>query len=87
MHTAMAIAGVLSIYLGYKLFCDSAYQRNRFRHLLSGALLAMFGLGILIADFHGVRMARNPSRLTPNNLLRYSRPAPTNGVIRTYRIT
>ena len=55
MNILMAVAGILSIYLGYRLFCDSAYQRNRFRHLVSGALLAVFGLGILIAD---VRTAR-----------------------------
>lgn len=51
----MAVAGALSIYLGYRLFCDSAYQKNRMRHLVSGALLAVFGMGILIADLRGIR--------------------------------
>jgi hypothetical protein len=53
----MAVIGILSIYLGYRLFCDSAYQRSRFRHLASGALLAVLGLGILIADVRSLRSA------------------------------
>ena len=59
MNILMAVAGILSIYLGYRLFCDSAYQRSRVRHLVSGALLAVFGLGILIADLHDLRAARH----------------------------
>ena len=54
MNIIMAVIGALSIYLGYRLFCDSAYQRSRFRHLASGALLAVLGLGILIADVRGI---------------------------------
>jgi hypothetical protein len=57
----MAVAGALSIYLGYRLFCDSAYQKSRVRHLVSGALLAVFGLGILIADIRSLRTARPDS--------------------------
>jgi hypothetical protein len=53
----MAVAGALSIYLGYRLFCDCADQRSRVRHLVSGALLAVFGLGILIADVRSLRKA------------------------------
>jgi hypothetical protein len=56
-----AVAGALSIYLGYRLFCDCAYQKSRMRHLVSGALLAVFGLGILIADLHAVRAAAHRS--------------------------
>jgi hypothetical protein len=59
VNILMAVMGILSIYLGYRLFCDSAYQRNRVRHLVSGALLAVFGLGILIADVRDVRAARH----------------------------
>ena len=55
MDILMAVAGALSIYLGYRLFCDSAYQKSRMRHLASGALLAVFGLGVLIADVRGIR--------------------------------
>jgi len=57
----MAVAGALSIYLGYRLFCDSAYEQSRIRHLVSGALLAVFGLGILIADVRSIRTARPDS--------------------------
>jgi hypothetical protein len=85
MHLAMAIAGVISIYLGYKLFCDSAYQKSRVRHLVSGALLAVFGLGILIADFHGLRTATHRSHPVPGNLLRYSTPSRTKGIVRLCR--
>jgi len=55
MDILMAIAGALSIYLGYKLFCDCAYQKSRIRHLTSGALLALFGLGILMAEARHIR--------------------------------
>ena len=55
MNIIMAVIGTLSIYLGYRLFCDSAYHRSRVRHLASGALLAVLGLGILIADVRGLR--------------------------------
>lgn len=59
MEILSAVAGALSIYLGYRLFCDSAYAQGRIRHLMSGALLAVFGLGILIADIHTARAAVN----------------------------
>jgi hypothetical protein len=46
--TALFFLGALSLYLGYRLFCDN---RNRtLTSLASGALLAIFGMGILIAD-------------------------------------
>ena len=61
MNIIMAVIGTLSIYLGYRLFCDSAYQRSRFRHLASGALLAVLGLGILIADVRGISAAAQGS--------------------------
>ncbi len=54
MEILTAVAGAFSIYLGYRLFCDCAYQKSRIRHLVSGALLAVFGLGILIADVHAL---------------------------------
>jgi len=85
MHLAMAIAGVLSIYLGYRLFCDSAYQKSRVRHLVSGALLAVFGLGILIADVRGLRAASHRTNPVPGNLLRYSTPSHTKGIVRLCR--
>jgi hypothetical protein len=59
VRAAMAVAGVLSIYLGYRLFCNIAAQRTLRRSILltnmaSGALLALFGLGILVADVRAV---------------------------------
>lgn len=68
MNILMAVAGALSIYLGYGLFCDSAYQKSRIRHLVSGALLALFGLGILIADARGIRAARPDSPASSQSL-------------------
>jgi hypothetical protein len=62
MDILMAIAGALSIYLGYKLFCDCAYQKSRMRHLMSGALLALFGLGILMAEARNIRTSAADSR-------------------------
>ena len=81
----MAVAGALSVYLGYRLFCDSAYQKSRVRHLVSGALLAVFGLGILIADVRSVRTATQRSHPLPSNLLRYSKPSRTKGIVRLCR--
>jgi hypothetical protein len=47
---AIAAASALSIYLGYKLFCDA-------RNAVFGAVLALFGMGILVADL-GVHAPR-----------------------------
>jgi hypothetical protein len=44
---ALAILGALSVYLGYRLFIDSPAR------ILSGALLALFGVAILSADLIG----------------------------------
>jgi hypothetical protein len=55
MRVAIALTGALSLFLGYRLFCDQRTARGALlTNLLSGALLAIFGLGILIADFRGV---------------------------------
>jgi hypothetical protein len=49
---ALFLLGPLSLFLGYRLFCDI---RNRtLTSLASGALLAIFGMGILIADIRNV---------------------------------
>jgi hypothetical protein len=81
----MAVAGILSVYLGYRLFCDSAYQKSRVRHLVSGALLAIFGVGLLIADVRSIRTAAHRSHPVPSNLLRYSIPSHTKGIVRLCR--
>lgn len=45
----IALAGALSIYWGYKLFCK--IQRI---DVVSGALLAIFGMGLLTADARAI---------------------------------
>lgn len=62
VRAVMAIGGALSIYLGYRLFCDIAFQKPARRSILltnmaSGALLALFGLGILVAEVRGIAVA------------------------------
>ena len=58
LQIAVAILGALSIFLGYRLFCDNApfarFAPNTAR-LLSGALLALFGVAIISAGFVGLR--------------------------------
>jgi len=49
LQIAIALLGALSIFLGYRLFCDSPAR------LFSGALLALFGVAILSADLIGLR--------------------------------
>ena len=61
VRVALALVGAVSIYLGYRLFCDLS-PKNRLTHLFVGALLAIFGLGILFADSRSVRTAMQDSR-------------------------
>jgi hypothetical protein len=49
LQIAIALLGALSVFLGYRLFCGSP---GRF---LSGALLTLFGAGILSAELIGMR--------------------------------
>jgi hypothetical protein len=49
MQIAAAIVGAVSLYLGYRLFCESPVRA------VSGALLALFGVAILSADFATAR--------------------------------
>jgi hypothetical protein len=79
----MAVAGALSIYLGYRLFCDSVYQRSRVRHLVSGALLAVFGLAILIAGIRGIPAAARPDAHSSAERGSFKTPKSPIGVYRT----
>ncbi len=56
MEMAIAIAGALTIYAGYRLFSDA----SRVRSLVAGAVLALLGLAVLLAGVHKppVRQAR-----------------------------
>jgi hypothetical protein len=63
MRVGIAATGILSIFLGYRLFCDlsratlAGARSVSLTNLASGALLAVFGLGILVADVHGTGIA------------------------------
>jgi hypothetical protein len=53
---AMAVMGLLSLFLGYRLFCGGKSARAALiTNLLAGGLLTIFGIAILIADFHTVQ--------------------------------
>ena len=57
VRAATGVVGVLSVYCGYKLFCEIPFAKSRATHVihgLSGALLALFGMALLIADIHSV---------------------------------
>jgi hypothetical protein len=65
VRAALAVAGALSIYLGYRLFCGLSYRNSwsiLLTNLASGALLAIFGLGILIAGVRGIPASTRGSR-------------------------
>jgi hypothetical protein len=63
MRVAEGIIGILSIYLGYRLFCDVATERRRFfTNLASGALLGLFGLASLILATANYRPREVPVR-------------------------
>jgi hypothetical protein len=58
VRLAIAVAGILSIYCGYRLFCGLPYRRSRavlWFHGLSGAIFAIFGMAILSADASSLR--------------------------------
>ena len=60
-----AVVGALSIYIGYRLFCDSIYLQRRstlFTNLAGGALLALFGFGVLYADIRSIRTSTQEPR-------------------------
>jgi sulfite exporter TauE/SafE len=63
MRLAMAALGAVSLYLGYKLFCDLSQENRRVSNLVAGALLAVFGLGLLFAQARGIAAtAKHPSQ-------------------------
>jgi len=60
-----ALIGILSVYLGYRLFCSLAGQSPSrsilFTNMASGALLASFGIGLLVSDLRGFGQISAPS--------------------------
>lgn len=47
LRLAMMAVGGVSLYVGYRLFCDAPQV---LRNFVAGALLAVFGLGILFTE-------------------------------------
>lgn len=58
LRVIIALIGILSIYLGYRLFCGRSAQRT-LTNFTAGALLALFGMAILVT---GVRGYAEPAR-------------------------
>ena len=66
VRLAIAAAGILSIYFGYRLFCGLAYRRTTrallMLNAISGAVFAIFGMAILGAD---ARSLQTPAAISP----------------------
>lgn len=62
MRLGMAAVGCISIYLGYKLFCDGTQESRRLTTFVAGALLAIFGLGLVLAEVRGIGSAGHEAR-------------------------
>ena len=48
---AIAVVGAINIYWGYRLFCKPGTQ---WLNAISGALLTIFGMGVVTADVRGI---------------------------------
>lgn len=57
MRLVMAGIGAVSLYFGYKLFCDVSQATRRISSFAAGALLAVFGLGLLFVEARGIAAA------------------------------
>jgi len=55
VRVAIGVAGALSIYRGYRLFCR---PNARLMNGILGALLAVMGMGILTAEIRGIGRPR-----------------------------
>ncbi len=69
LHIAIGLLGALSVFLGYRLFCDSPAR------YLAGALLTLFGAAILSADLVGMR---SHEVIEPSPANHHTRPAGAN---------
>ena len=87
VRVAIAIGGALGIFCGYKLFCSTPFGRNRgvrVIHGVSGAILALFGMAVLMLD---VRGSANGPTAPSHHTIRQASPAEagsfvTPGIIR-----
>lgn len=86
MRTALTAAGALSLVLGYRLFCgEKATRAALITNLLSGALLAVFGVAILVTGARPVH--KTPARSTqPAWQHKSLEPANTRGRIPLIRL-
>ena len=82
MRLAIAVGGALSIYLGYRLFCDIPFRQARtlrtvfLVNLIAGAALAILGVGMLIADVRAIQSEAYKTPETPDSrAARVKRPA------------
>jgi hypothetical protein len=74
-RVAIAAAGALSIFCGYKLFCEIPFGRNRTVLIIngvSGAVLALFGMAILVGD---VRSLSNNPGAQSHQTAHHTKPA------------
>jgi hypothetical protein len=69
LQIAIALLGALSVFLGYRLFCESPAR------FLSGALLTLFGAAILSADLVGMR---SHGVIEPSPATHHTKPAGAN---------
>lgn len=59
-RVVIAAGGALSIYCGYKLFCEIPFGKNRAYSAVNGvagAILALFGMALLMGDVRSVSQA------------------------------
>lgn len=59
-RVVIGIGGFISIYCGYKLFCEIPFGRTRTISIingLSGAVLALFGMALLVGDVHSISVS------------------------------
>jgi len=54
VRAGIALIGAVSIYLGYKLFCDVPQENRRLTNFVAGALLAVLGLGIVLTEIRAM---------------------------------
>lgn len=75
VRVAIAVAGAVSIFCGYRLFCEIPFGTSRRMNIVngvSGAALALFGMAMLIGDIRGLSNHAAPAA---RQTVHHSRPA------------
>jgi hypothetical protein len=82
LRMAIALAGLINIYLGYRFFSDVPFAETRsargrmLANMGSGTLLTLLGMAILFADASTLhRGARVPRSAVPTNPIQHKAPA------------